>query len=96
MSSNDVPDIVQNCIQQIEDRGQHANGIYRVCGAKSKIDTFIKDYENNPKTIVWEELSPIVIANVLKCYLREVRMLFCPSEYFLTNFLSASRAIVDL
>lgn len=69
-----VPDIVKQCIKQIELRGAQINGIYRVSGVKSKVESVCRDFEENPSNVNLSSVSPNIIANVLKHFFREVKI----------------------
>ena len=50
-------------------------GIYRVSGVKSKVESLCQSFEADPETVDLGEHNPHVIANVLKLYFRQVRLL---------------------
>lgn len=72
LSTNVVPSIVRQCVEEIELNGVHMNGIYRVSGVKSKVEALCHSYETNPQSVELSNLSPNIIANVLKHFFREV------------------------
>jgi hypothetical protein len=47
-------------------------GIYRVNGAKSRVEKLCQAFENGKDLVELSDLSPHDIANVLKLYLRQV------------------------
>lgn len=47
-------------------------GIYRVNGAKSRVEKLCQAFENGKDLVELSELSPHDISNVLKLYLRQV------------------------
>ena len=49
-------------------------GIYRVSGVKSKVESLCQRFDLNPELVDLEEVHPNIISNVLKLYLRQVRM----------------------
>lgn len=49
-------------------------GIYRVSGVKSKVETLCQRFDLNPDLVELEEVHPNIISNVLKLYLRQVRI----------------------
>ncbi|KAI2799313.1 Rho GTPase-activating protein 29, partial [Blomia tropicalis] len=72
LSTNVVPSIVRQCVEEIELNGVHMNGIYRVSGVKSKVEALCHSYETNPQSVELSNLSPNIIANVLKHFFREL------------------------
>lgn len=78
-----VPTIMVKCIHEINDRGLTVQGIYRVSGAKQRIDRLCQAFENGPAELVdLTNILPHVIADVLKNYMRQL------PEPILTNALS--------
>ena len=49
-------------------------GIYRVSGVKSKVERLCQTFETNEGEVDLSEHPPVVIANVLKLYLRQVQI----------------------
>lgn len=47
-------------------------GIYRVNGAKSRVEKLCQAFENGKDLVELSDLSPHDISNVLKLYLRQV------------------------
>ncbi|OTF71531.1 RhoGAP and GAS domain containing protein, partial [Euroglyphus maynei] len=70
LSSNAVPDFIKQCVKQIELRGSRISGIYRVSAVKSQVDSLTKAYETNPDSVDLSNVSPNVIANLLKQFFR--------------------------
>lgn len=52
-------------------------GIYRVSGVKSKVESLCQRFDLNPELVDLEEVHPNIISNVLKLYLRQVRIVRC-------------------
>lgn len=52
--------------------GSFPQGIYRVNGAKSRVEKLCQAFENGKDLVELSELSPHDISNVLKLYLRQV------------------------
>lgn len=52
-------------------------GIYRVSGVKSKVESLCQRFDLNPELVDLEEVHPNIISNVLKLYLRQVRIVQC-------------------
>lgn len=57
-------------------------GIYRVNGAKSRVEKLCQAFENGKHLVELSELYPHDISNVLKLYLRQVG---CRSIFFYIN-----------
>jgi len=72
LSTSVVPEIVRQCVEEIDLNGSTINGIYRVSGVKSKVESLCHSYETNPDEVELSNLSPNIIANVLKYFFREV------------------------
>ncbi|KAH7636992.1 rhogap and gas domain containing protein [Dermatophagoides farinae] len=70
LSSNAVPDVIKKCVNQIETRGSRISGIYRVSAVKSQVDSLTKAYETDPDSVDLSNVSPNVIANLLKQFFR--------------------------
>lgn len=49
-----------------------SQGIYRVNGAKSRVEKLCQAFENGKDLVELSDLSPHDIGNVLKLYLRQV------------------------
>lgn len=78
-----IPTIVVKCVNEINERGLTVQGIYRVSGAKQRIDRLCQTFENGPVDLVdLTNIPPNVIADVLKNYMRQL------PEPLLTNSLS--------
>jgi len=67
-----VPPIVIRCVQEINSRGLSVQGIYRVSGAKQRIDRLSQAFENGPDLVDLTNIPPNVIADVLKNYMRQL------------------------
>ena len=70
--NNEVPLIVQKCIEEIDSRGSTIKGIYRVSGVKSRVEKLCQSFESGHELVDLSSTPPNVIANVLKLYLRQV------------------------
>ncbi|KAM4552606.1 rho GTPase-activating protein 29-like isoform 1-T1 [Odontesthes bonariensis] len=71
-SSDGVPFIIKKCTSEIESRALNIKGIYRVNGAKSRVEKLCQAFENGKDLVELSELSPHDISNVLKLYLRQL------------------------
>ncbi|EDO48213.1 predicted protein, partial [Nematostella vectensis] len=67
-----VPYIVSSCIKEINNRGLHVKGIYRVSGVKSRVEKLCQAFENGAELVDLSTVPPHVIAAVLKLYLRQL------------------------
>nr|XP_057917320.1 rho GTPase-activating protein 29-like isoform X2 [Doryrhamphus excisus]XP_057917321.1 rho GTPase-activating protein 29-like isoform X2 [Doryrhamphus excisus] len=71
-SADGVPFIVKKCTSEIESRALNIKGIYRVNGAKSRVEKLCQAFENGKDLVELSDLSPHDISNVLKLYLRQL------------------------
>ncbi|XP_028988069.1 rho GTPase-activating protein 29-like isoform X2 [Betta splendens] len=71
-SPDGVPFIVKKCTSEIESRALNIKGIYRVNGAKSRVEKLCQAFENGKDLVELSDLSPHDISNVLKLYLRQL------------------------
>ena len=55
----------------------HVQGIYRVSGVKSKVESLCQEFEVDESSVELSDHHPNVIANVLKLYLRQVSVCVC-------------------
>ncbi|KAK3094980.1 hypothetical protein FSP39_008678 [Pinctada imbricata] len=67
----ELPRLVRECIDYIEEHGLSCEGIYRISGVKSKIQ-MLKDCYNRGMPVYLEEHEPNIIASLLKQFLREL------------------------
>ncbi|XP_076004412.1 rho GTPase-activating protein 29-like isoform X2 [Genypterus blacodes] len=71
-SPDRIPFIIKKCTSEIENRALNIKGIYRVNGAKSRVEKLCQAFENGKDLVELSELSPHDISNVLKLYLRQL------------------------
>ncbi|KAL2085570.1 hypothetical protein ACEWY4_018890 [Coilia grayii] len=71
-SSDGIPFIVKKCTSEIENRALNIKGIYRVNGAKSRVEKLCQAFENGKDLVELSDLYPHDISNVLKLYLRQL------------------------
>ncbi|KAM9790728.1 rho GTPase-activating protein 29-like isoform X1 [Syngnathus typhle] len=71
-SADGIPFIIKKCTSEIESRALNIKGIYRVNGAKSRVEKLCQAFENGKDLVELSELSPHDISNVLKLYLRQL------------------------
>ncbi|XP_036822195.1 rho GTPase-activating protein 29 isoform X2 [Oncorhynchus mykiss] len=71
-SPDGIPFIIRKCTSEIEVRALNLKGIYRVNGAKSRVEKLCQAFENGKDLVELSDLSPHDIGNVLKLYLRQL------------------------
>ncbi|XP_058246819.1 rho GTPase-activating protein 29 isoform X2 [Hemibagrus wyckioides] len=71
-SPDGIPFIIKKCTSEIENRALGIKGIYRVNGAKSRVEKLCQAFENGKDLVELSELYPHDISNVLKLYLRQL------------------------
>ncbi|KAL0966909.1 hypothetical protein UPYG_G00302120 [Umbra pygmaea] len=71
-SPDGIPFIIKKCTSEIETRALNLKGIYRVNGAKSRVEKLCQAFENGKDLVELSDLSPHDIGNVLKLYLRQL------------------------
>ncbi|KAM8850428.1 rho GTPase-activating protein 29-like isoform 2-T2 [Spinachia spinachia] len=71
-SLDGIPFIIKKCTSEIESRALNIKGIYRVNGAKSRVEKLCQAFENGKDLVELSDLSPHDISNVLKLYLRQL------------------------
>lgn len=67
-----IPFIIKKCISEIENRALSIKGIYRVNGAKSRVEKLCQAFENGKDLVELSDLYPHDISNVLKLFLRQL------------------------
>uniref|UniRef100_A0A4W3H5E3 Rho GTPase-activating protein 29 n=1 Tax=Callorhinchus milii TaxID=7868 RepID=A0A4W3H5E3_CALMI len=71
-SSDGIPFIIKKCTSEIESRALNIKGIYRVNGAKSRVEKLCQAFENGKDLVELSDLYAHDISNVLKLYLRQL------------------------
>ncbi|XP_018553761.1 rho GTPase-activating protein 29 isoform X2 [Lates calcarifer] len=71
-SQDRIPFIIRKCTSEIENRALNIKGIYRVNGAKSRVEKLCQAFENGKDLVELSDLYPHDISNVLKLYLRQL------------------------
>ncbi|XP_076463673.1 uncharacterized protein LOC143295884 isoform X2 [Babylonia areolata] len=66
-----LPAIVRECIDYVEECGLTCEGIYRISGVKSKVQ-YLKDCYNKGVVVDLIEHEPNIVASLLKQFLREL------------------------
>ncbi|XP_072173548.1 ralA-binding protein 1-like [Diadema setosum] len=77
----ELPRVVRECIDCVEEYGMSTAGIYRLSGVKSKVEALKVLYDTDEKVNL-QEVDPTTITSLLKLYLREL------PETVLTNRLT--------
>ncbi|XP_061778322.1 rho GTPase-activating protein 29 isoform X3 [Nerophis ophidion] len=71
-SQDGVPFIIRKCTSEIETRALNLKFIYRINGAKSRVEKLCQAFENGKDLVEMSTLYPHDISNVLKLYLRQL------------------------
>ncbi|XP_048394900.2 rho GTPase-activating protein 29-like [Stegostoma tigrinum] len=71
-SSDGIPFIIKKCTSEIECRALNVKGIYRVNGAKSRVEKLCQAFENGKDLVELSDLYAHDISNVLKLFLRQL------------------------
>ncbi|KAF7692267.1 rho GTPase-activating protein 29-like isoform X2 [Silurus meridionalis] len=71
-STDEIPFIIKKCTSEIESRALNIKGIYRLNGAKSRVEKLCQAFENGKDLVELSDLYPHDISNVLKLYLRQL------------------------
>ncbi|XP_063154364.1 rho GTPase-activating protein 29 isoform X2 [Candoia aspera] len=71
-SPDGIPFIIKKCTSEIEIRALNVKGIYRVNGAKSRVEKLCQAFENGKDLVELSEVYAHDISNVLKLYLRQL------------------------
>uniref|UniRef100_A0A8C6VG17 Rho GTPase-activating protein 29 n=1 Tax=Naja naja TaxID=35670 RepID=A0A8C6VG17_NAJNA len=80
-SEDGIPFIIRKCTSEIESRALNVKGIYRVNGAKSRVEKLCQSFENGKDLVELSELNAHDISNVLKLFLRQL-----PEPLILSRF----------
>ncbi|XP_067892926.1 rho GTPase-activating protein 29-like isoform X2 [Heterodontus francisci] len=70
--SDGIPFIIKKCTSEIESRALNIKGIYRVNGAKSRVEKLCQAFENGKDLVELSDLYAHDISNVLKLFLRQL------------------------
>ncbi|KAM9324761.1 rho GTPase-activating protein 29 [Gastrophryne carolinensis] len=71
-TTDGIPFIIKKCTSEIESRALTIQGIYRVNGAKSRVEKLCQAFENGKDLVELSDLYAHDISNVLKLYLRQL------------------------
>lgn len=67
----ELPIVVRECIDYIEEHGLACEGIYRISGVKSKVRHLKSQYNKGEKVYLYE-YEPHIVASLLKQFLRDL------------------------
>nr|XP_033771630.1 rho GTPase-activating protein 29 isoform X2 [Geotrypetes seraphini] len=67
-----IPFIIKKCTSEIESRALNVKGIYRVNGAKSRVEKLCQAFENGKDLVELSDIYAHDVSNVLKLYLRQL------------------------
>ncbi|ELU07303.1 hypothetical protein CAPTEDRAFT_222246 [Capitella teleta] len=67
-----LPVVFRECIDYIEELGLSCEGIYRISGVKSKVQSLKEAYNQGAANVYLHEYEPNVVASLMKLYLREL------------------------
>nr|XP_033781127.1 GEM-interacting protein isoform X2 [Geotrypetes seraphini] len=67
-----VPFLVAKCTAEIESRALGVQGIYRISGAKARVEKLCQAFENGRDLVELSETSPHDITTVLKLFLKQL------------------------
>jgi len=67
-----IPHIVKQCIQYIDERALHTEGIFRLSGSQALIDKYKALYNKGVDMDISQEPDPHTVAGLLKLYFREM------------------------
>lgn len=86
-----VPQIVRQCVEEVDKRGLDVVGIYRLSGQSTSIQKYKNLYNTNPSEVDLSEENDInVITGLLKLYFRELKNPLLTFEYY-DRFIEAAR-----
>ncbi|XP_058023472.1 GEM-interacting protein isoform X3 [Ahaetulla prasina] len=86
----EVPFIVMKCTSEIEARALGVQGIYRISGAKARMERLCQAFENGRRLVELSEHSPHDITGVLKHFLKELSSPVLPFKLY-EDFMAFSR-----
>ncbi|ETE70985.1 GEM-interacting protein, partial [Ophiophagus hannah] len=86
----EVPFIVMKCTSEIETRALGVQGLYRISGAKARMERLCQAFENGRRLVELSEHSPHDITGVLKHFLKELSSPVLPFKLY-EDFMAFSR-----
>ncbi|XP_013880185.1 GEM-interacting protein isoform X3 [Austrofundulus limnaeus] len=69
---DEVPFVVMHCTSEIENRALSVQGVYRVSGAKPRIQKLCQSFETQKEQVDLSDLSPHDITSILKHFFKEL------------------------
>ncbi|XP_063149041.1 GEM-interacting protein [Candoia aspera] len=88
----EVPFIVMKCTSEIETRALGVQGIYRISGAKARMERLCQAFENGQRLVELSDHSPHDITGVLKHFLKELSSPVLPYKLY-DDFMALSRTL---
>ncbi|KAJ7317599.1 hypothetical protein JRQ81_003761 [Phrynocephalus forsythii] len=88
----EVPFIVVKCTSEIEARALGIQGIYRISGAKARMERLCQAFENGQRLVELSDHSPHDITGVLKHFLKELSNPVLPYTLY-EDFMALSRSL---
>uniref|UniRef100_A0A3B3ZRL6 Uncharacterized protein n=1 Tax=Periophthalmus magnuspinnatus TaxID=409849 RepID=A0A3B3ZRL6_9GOBI len=90
-----VPFVVLHCIAEIESRALSVQGVYRVSGAKPRIQKLCQAFEEQKELVDLSDLSPHDITSILKHFFKELPEPLLTFELF-NDFIDVGKTIQHL
>ncbi|XP_043270189.1 ralA-binding protein 1 [Venturia canescens] len=85
----ELPLVVRDCIDCVEESGMNTEGLYRIPGVKSKVQ-HVKKLYNQREPVNISEIEPMVAASLLILFLRELPEPVLESSEVITRFEQAA------
>nr|XP_031842611.1 ralA-binding protein 1 isoform X1 [Nomia melanderi] len=85
----ELPLVVRNCIDFVEENGMNIEGLYKVPGVKSKVQ-YLKKLYNNREHVNISEFEPTVATSLLILFLRELPEPVLESSEMISRFEQAA------
>ncbi|KAK7940454.1 hypothetical protein WMY93_003780 [Mugilogobius chulae] len=92
---DEVPFVVLRCISEIESRALCVQGIYRVSGAKPRIQKLCQAFEEQKDLVDLSDLSPHDITSILKHFFKELPEPLLTFELY-NDFIDVGKTIQHL
>jgi len=67
-----IPDIVTRCIEYVDDKALTVEGIFRLSGAQTKIDSYVEQFNSGEPVSLSDEQDAHTITGLLKLYFRDL------------------------
>ncbi|XP_053149159.1 GEM-interacting protein [Hemicordylus capensis] len=88
----EVPFIVVKCTSEIETRALGVQGLYRISGAKVRMERLFQAFENGQRLVELSDHSPHDITGVLKHFLKELSSPVLPFKLY-DDFIALSKTL---